>query len=279
MTPTVSVLIAAYNEAKHLPKCLRSLLSQSYPQIEIIVIDDGSSDDTALVAAVCERVRVIRQAHAGKAIAVNRGARAATGDILLFLDGDMIFEREYVERMVRPILEGRAVGTCHEDEFVANPENPWAACWQRSAGLPLDRRVVVTDQQRRDGSVIFRAVPRALFLSVGGFDDTGFHDDQTLAPKLNARATFIAGAACHHHNPETLREVFRTGIWGGKSLALKGGWKAMLPYAPPLVAVRVMRGAITVRPFASVVYRAVHELGLFSGIAARTLRLQHHHGK
>lgn len=279
MTPAVTVLIAAYNEAKHLPKCLRSLLSQSYPNIEIIVIDDGSTDGTALVASACGDVRVIIVPHAGKAIAVNHGARMATGEILLFLDGDMVFEREYVERMVRPIIEGQAVGTCHEDEFVANPENLWAACWQHSAGLPQDRRVVVTDLQRREGSVIFRAVSRESFLRVGGFDDTGFHDDQTLAPKLNARATFVAGAVCHHHNPETLREVFRTGIWGGKSLALKRGWRAMLPYAPPLVVIRALSGALTVRPFASVVYRVVHELGLFSGIAARALRLQHHHGK
>lgn len=277
--PRVTVLIAAFNEAKHLPKCLSSLRDQSYPQIEIIVIDDGSTDGTARVAAAFDGVRVIGLPHAGKAIAVNRGAREATGDILFFLDGDMIFDREYVERMVRPIIAGEALGTCHEDELVANPDNPWAACWQRSAGLPPDRRVVVSDAQRRAGSGIFRAVPRDRFLAVGGFDDTGFHDDQTLAPKLNARATFVAGAMCYHHNPETLREVFRTGTWGGKSIALQGGWKALVQYAPPVVMLRALRGLVTVRPLASVLYHAVNELGLFAGVAARKLRLQHHHGK
>ena len=210
-------------------------------------------------------VRLIRQGHLGKATAVNRGAAEAAGEVLLFLDGDMYFDREYVARLVEPIVAGRAIGTCHLDEFVANRANPWAACWQRKAGLPPDRRVLLTAAQREEGSVVYRAVRKDRFLAVGGFDDTGFFDDQTLCPKLKERAVFVEGAVCHHYNPETLAEVFRSGVWGGKSIAHQGNWRPLLGYLPPVILGRAVGNAFRERMSAVFLYDLAPNVGSFMG--------------
>ncbi|GMR21653.1 MAG: hypothetical protein BMS9Abin36_2257 [Gammaproteobacteria bacterium] len=87
--PRFSVIIPAYNSAATLAKAVESVIEQSWPAHEIIVIDDGSTDDTLQVArGFGDRVRVIHQSNAGVSMARNRGAEAATGDWLAFLDAD-----------------------------------------------------------------------------------------------------------------------------------------------------------------------------------------------
>jgi glycosyltransferase involved in cell wall biosynthesis len=87
--PRFSVIIPAYNSAATLTRAVESVLAQSWPAHEIIVIDDGSIDDTLCVArGFGDRVRVIHQPNAGVSTARNRGAEAATGDWLAFLDAD-----------------------------------------------------------------------------------------------------------------------------------------------------------------------------------------------
>src|SRR6185295_15388902 len=158
--PLVTAIVAAYNEAIRIPECLRSLQSQSYAPIEIIVVDDGSTDGTADVARTFPAVEVLQQAHVGKARAVNLAANAARGEILLFLDADMYFDRRYVELLVTPMLDGTAFATCHATELVANPRNLWSRCWQARAGLPPDRRVRLSERQLAEGSPIYRALRR-----------------------------------------------------------------------------------------------------------------------
>jgi glycosyltransferase involved in cell wall biosynthesis len=84
----VSVVITCYNQAHFLGDAIESTLAQTYPCFEIIVVDDGSTDDAAAVVARYPNVRYIRQQNQGVSAARNRGARASTGDYLVFLDGD-----------------------------------------------------------------------------------------------------------------------------------------------------------------------------------------------
>ena len=87
--PRFSVIIPAYNSATTLTRAVESVLCQSYPAHEIIVIDDGSTDNTTEVArGFGEQVRLLRQANAGVSAARNRGAECATGEWLAFLDAD-----------------------------------------------------------------------------------------------------------------------------------------------------------------------------------------------
>jgi glycosyltransferase involved in cell wall biosynthesis len=86
---TVSVIIPAFNAGRYVARAIESCLTQTHPPIEIIVVDDGSSDDTAeVVSRFSHRVRLIRQENGGPGAARNQGARVATGDWLGLLDAD-----------------------------------------------------------------------------------------------------------------------------------------------------------------------------------------------
>lgn len=88
----VSVVIPAYNVGRHIAEAIDSVLAQDYPQVEILVVDDGSKDDTAaLVAAGYPQVTLIRKANGGAATARNAGIRAARGEFVAFLDADDIW--------------------------------------------------------------------------------------------------------------------------------------------------------------------------------------------
>jgi glycosyltransferase involved in cell wall biosynthesis len=92
MEPLVSVIVPAYNCGRYLAEALTSALGQGYTNQEIIVVDDGSTDDTLDVARrFGGRVRVVSQENRGPAAARNRGAREARGEFLAFLDGDDIW--------------------------------------------------------------------------------------------------------------------------------------------------------------------------------------------
>jgi glycosyltransferase involved in cell wall biosynthesis len=84
----VSVVIPCYNQARFLGEAIESVLSQSYPHIEVVVIDDGSTDNTSEVASGYPGVRCIRQQNRGLAGARNEGIRRSIGDYLVFLDAD-----------------------------------------------------------------------------------------------------------------------------------------------------------------------------------------------
>jgi glycosyltransferase involved in cell wall biosynthesis len=262
----VTAIVAAYNEERHLGECLASLRAQTYAPLEILVVDDGSTDGTAAVAAGVPGVRLASRPHTGKARSVNAAAEAAKGEILLFLDGDLVFASDYVALLVAPILSGEAVGTCHGTELVANPENRWAACWQARAGLPTDRRQVLTPEQLAEGSIVYRAVRRSDFLRVGGFDDIGFLDDQTLFPKLGRRARCVPEAVCRHYNPERLGEVYASGVWGAQSILHLHGRGALVTYFPLFGLFRAVRAGVRTGSLARVAYDLVYEMGIFRGL-------------
>ena len=84
----VTVVIACYNQSQFLGEAIRSVIGQAYPALEVIVVDDGSTDDTAEVAARYQQVKCVRQANLGLAGARNRGVEESRGEYVVFLDAD-----------------------------------------------------------------------------------------------------------------------------------------------------------------------------------------------
>ena len=107
MSSVVSVIVPVYNTDEHLVRCLESLVGQTYPQLEIIVVDDGSTDGSPEVIAAFanqdERIKAIHQANAGVSAARNTGIDAATGEYVTFMDADDWLELPAIQTMVEKL--------------------------------------------------------------------------------------------------------------------------------------------------------------------------------
>lgn len=109
----VTCVIPVYNGAAYLGEALDSVFGQSYGNIEVIVVDDGSTDSTAQVlAGLGERIIAIRQENAGPAHARNTGIRAASGRYISFLDADDLWVTDKTEKQVRVLRENPHVDLC-----------------------------------------------------------------------------------------------------------------------------------------------------------------------
>lgn len=108
----ISIIVAAYNIEEYLPRCLESLLTQSYGNIEIIVVDDGSRDNTGLIcdqyAQKDKRVKVIHQKNQGLSGARNSGLLKAKGDFIGYVDGDDWVERDMYRDMLMACQDSHA---------------------------------------------------------------------------------------------------------------------------------------------------------------------------
>lgn len=203
----VSVIIAVYNEEKVIGNCLASLRKQTIP-LEIIVVDDGSTDSSRSLAT-------LHQKHQGPGAARNLGAKHAKGEILVFVDADMEFEKDFIAKLTRPILDEKAIGTFSKEEYLLNRENVWAQYWNLNLGRKADKML---PDDYPDTQSVFRAILKTEFEQAGGFDSNlGYTDDWSLARKLGTWAVAAPGAKFYHRNPETLSEVWNQARWFGKN--------------------------------------------------------------
>ncbi len=210
---SISIIIPAFNEEKSIGDCLKSLQHQTFKNLEIIVVDDGSTDKTRETVQQFP-VKLLQQSHLGPGKARNLGAKEAKGEILIFVDEDMTFDKKFIEKLVAPIIDGETIGTFSKKELVANKNNIWSQCWNYNKGLPADR---MHPQNYPDTQPVFRAILASEFNRAGGFRPIGYVDDHTLAEALGVLATNAPGAIFYHQNPGSLREIFRQARWIGKS--------------------------------------------------------------
>src|SRR5439155_16314702 len=106
-TPPVSIVVPAFNEAVGIERAVRSLAASNYPDFELVVVDDGSTDGSA---ELVERlglpgVLVVRQPNLGKPAALNRGIAAARHDVVVMVDADTVFEPQTLGRLVQPLRD------------------------------------------------------------------------------------------------------------------------------------------------------------------------------
>lgn len=218
----VSIIVPAYNAEKTLAQCLEACQRQTYPDVEIIVVDDGSTDNTPSIAQSFG-IHCFRQENQGPAAARNRGAGEACGDILAFTDADCVPAVDWVERLVEGFGEGIvAVGGTYG---IVN------------SGSLLARMIHEEIQIRHEkfgeevdfvGSFNM-AVLAASFRNVGGFDSrfpAASAEDNDLSYRLQdvgGNLCFQRNAVVAHHHPARLWGYLRTqarhGYWRMKLYA------------------------------------------------------------
>ncbi len=220
----ISVIIPSYDEEKYIKQCLDSLFVQNYPNFELIVVDDGSTDQTRQILnnfSSQEKIILLKQNHLGPGHARNLGATCAGGDILVFVDADMVFQEDFLNNLVIPIIEGGAKGTFSKEEYVANWENKIARYWQYNRGIFSNKMI---GKEYEKTAPVFRAIIKTEFDRVHGFDNIGYTDDWTLSRKLGYQSIPCKGAKYYHYNPGTYSEMWKQARWIGKNEFISGNF-------------------------------------------------------
>lgn len=120
--PLVSVIIPVYNGARFLRACLESVFAQTYRPIEVIVVDDGSTDDSGSIAQSFPEVRYIQQTNQGVAAARNSGIEAARGEFYAFLDQDDLWKPEKLKLQIEYLQNHPEIGyTLTQQQFFLEP--------------------------------------------------------------------------------------------------------------------------------------------------------------
>jgi glycosyltransferase involved in cell wall biosynthesis len=163
--PLVTCIVPCFNGERYLAECLESILAQTHRRLEIVVVDDGSTDGSAaLVGRYGPRVRCYRQPNRGPAAACNQGVALATGDFVAFLEQDDLWLPEKTQRQLAEFERCAALGYC-----VSHVQNFWIPELAREAERSRDLLVM----RPVPGYVVQTLVARrALFDEVGRFDET-----------------------------------------------------------------------------------------------------------
>ena len=268
--PKLSIIIPVFNEEKEIVLCLKSLAKQTYKNLEIIVVDDGSVDKTTEIISKFQvpnsKLILLKQKHEGPGEARNLGVKHASGDILVFVDADMTFDRNFLKHLVKPIVIGKAKGTFSKQEYVSNWNNVWVRCWNINEGWENKRR---HSKDYPDKQKVFRAILKSEFDKVGGFTPGGYTDDYSLSEKLGYRAITVNGSIFYHKNPDTLIEVYKHAKWVGKrdyKLGRIGLFVALFRSSLPVsILIGLVKAAVNFQP-PFIIFKIIYDVGLFVGI-------------
>ncbi|MEU0245986.1 glycosyltransferase [Streptomyces sp. NPDC006235] len=214
-TGPVTVLVPAYNEEAGIGSTLRSLLDSTHDRLQIIVIDDGSSDRTADIAENMgdPRVEVVRQPNSGKAAALNTGLAHARYDIVVMVDADTVFEPDAVERIVQPLAHP-AVGAVSGNTKVGNRRSLLAR-WQHLEyvfGFNLDRRMFEVLECMPTVPGAIGAFRRDAVIGVGGVSEDTLAEDTDLTMALwraGWRVLYEESAVAWTEVPTSVRQLWR----------------------------------------------------------------------
>jgi N-acetylglucosaminyl-diphospho-decaprenol L-rhamnosyltransferase len=243
--PIVSVIIVNWNGAGHLRVCLPSLASQSFKSLEIIVVDNCSSDDSAQVASTLGARWLLLEKNLGLAPALNRGAAIAIGDLLLFVNNDMRFDPEFVAALVEPLERDADLFATDGMQYNWNgtvrehlATRLTAVRCRRDSCTELVPGLHFYQQEKIEKSPVFMAsaacmmVRRTTFEKIGGFDNRlplGYEDAEICwrAWVLGRKTVYVPHAVCWHRvggsvkSIEAARFSFRGILKGRLLLATK----------------------------------------------------------
>lgn len=165
--PKISVVVACYNGARTLKACLDSLFKLNYPDYEVILIDDGSTDATPQIAKLYPNLRYFRQQNHGLSVARNTGIAMATGEIVAFTDADCRADEDWLYYLTLDFLRSDFVGMGGPN-FLPPEDSPVAAVVMASPGGPA--HVMLTDKIAEHIPGCNMAFYKWVLEEIGGFD-------------------------------------------------------------------------------------------------------------
>lgn len=217
-TPSVSIVIPAYNEGGNIEKCLDSLLRLDYPKdkLEIIVVDDGSTDDTSMKAKKYEKsgVKVVRQKNAGKGAALNTGINEASGELVATMDADSHVTQNVIKELI-PFFEDDEKVMAVTPTVKIAPGGSIIKEFQRIEYLMIlfSRKLLSYIDAVPVTPGPFSMFRRKVFGEIGGFDEHNLVEDQEIALRIQAshyriRSSVSDRATVYTEPPDNMKDLF-----------------------------------------------------------------------
>ncbi|MEM7416502.1 MAG: glycosyltransferase [Gemmatimonadota bacterium] len=216
--PSVSVVVCAYNAEETIADCLSSLQRLEYPDVEIVVVNDGSRDTTGEIARKYAGVRVIDVPNGGLATARNIGLAEAAGEIVAYTDADVRVDPDWLTYLVQPFLTSDVAGVGGPN--VVPADDPWVAqCVARAPGAPT--HVMLDDRIAEHIPGCNMAFRKEALLDIDGFNPVYVRagDDVDICWRLQARGMqigFSASALVWHHHRSSVRAYWRQQVGYGE---------------------------------------------------------------
>ena len=276
--PRASVVVCAYNASATIDECLDSLERLIYPDLEIIVVNDGSTDDTGERVRRRRHVRLIEGPQGGLSHARNVGMHAATGEIVAYCDADVRVDPQWLQFLVQPLLDPSVVGSGGPN--VVPADDPWMSqCVARAPGAPT--HVLLTDRIAEHVPGCNMAFRREALLKVDGFNPIFVRaaDDVDLCWRIQAACGpigFAPAALVWHHHRSTIRAYWRQQVgygegeewlrpahpdkFAGRRILWQGLVYSPLPFIRSLSGIRINGGVWGSAPFPSVYRVSGHPL-------------------
>lgn len=225
--PLVSIVVPGYNEELVLVSCVESILRSDYPHLDVILVDDGSSDGTfALMKKLADqhptRVRAITQPNAGKGAALNRGARLSRGEVLMFVDSDGLFGPSTVRHMLRG-FNHPSVGAVSGDDRPVNLNTVQTRLLAliSHVGTGLVRRALTVLGCLPIVSGNAGAFRLEALLSTGLLREDTIGEDLELTWRMHRegwRVRFAPRALVHAESPSTVRGLWKQRVRWARGL-------------------------------------------------------------
>jgi GT2 family glycosyltransferase len=271
--PSISVVICAHNAAATLDECLRHTCSLDYPGLEVLVVDDGSTDSTPQIVRRYPGVRLVQIDHGGLAAARNAGVEAATGELVAYLDSDAFPTQEWPYYLALA-FDGPDVGGAGGPNIPPYDEPPGAEVVARAPGGPV--QVLFSDDRAEHVPGCNMAFWKLVLTEIGGFDPvyTKAGDDVDACWKILNRdwkIGFHPAALVWHRRRQGLGNYLRQQLAYGRSEALvedrhperftpagTARWRGRIynSLTPSFMWQRIYRG-----PYGTAAYQSVYQGG------------------
>jgi glycosyltransferase involved in cell wall biosynthesis len=220
--PRVSVVVCSYNSERTMESCLASLAVLDYPDYEVIVVNDGSTDRTLEIAEGFPFCRIISQLNKGLSVARNVGAEAATGEIVAYTDSDCVADPDWLTYLVAKMEAGN-LAACGGPNFPPPEDSLVPAAVAVSPGGPT--HVLISDEVAEHIAGCNMAFRRDALLALGGFDPVyrAAGDDVDICWRFQDAGHaigFSAAAVVWHFRRNTVRAYINQQRGYGKAEAL-----------------------------------------------------------